>query len=294
MGHTQPFGMTPGPQPCYTTTNMYAGIDIGGTKTLVAALDKRGVIIESVKFPTASTYTAWKKQLAEIVANLSTKNFIAAGVGVPGRIDRVRGVGLDMGNLPWRDIPVQRDVEQLLGCPVVVDNDANLAGLSEAMLLKNQYSRVLYVTISTGIGTGIITDQAIDPAFADSEGGQMLLEHHGVFRQWEDFASGRAIVERFGKKAQDITDEKTWRLICKDIAAGLIDLIAVIQPEAIVLGGSVGTYYDRYSKLLNEALRRYDNPLVPIPPIVQASRPEQAVVYGCYDLAKSVYGTRRQ
>jgi len=272
---------------------MYLGIDIGGTKTLVAVLNNHGAITESVKFPTPEKYSEWRKQLADTVANLSTKEFIACGVGVPGRIDRTNGVGLDMGNLPWQDIPVQEDVQKIVSCPVVVDNDANLAGLSEAMLLKKKYNRVLYVTISTGIGTGIISDQMIDPAFADSEGGQMVLEHHGKFVQWEDFASGRAIVARFGKKAMDITDAPTWRLICKDIAAGLIDLIAVIQPEVIVLGGSVGTYYDRYGAYLQEALQQYASPLVPIPPIVQARRPEQAVVFGCYDLAKSRYGTDR-
>ncbi len=272
---------------------MYLGIDIGGTKTLVAVLDQGGVITESSKFPTPPNYSDWKKSLANNVAKLTTKDFIACGVGVPGRIDRVHGVGLDMGNLPWHHIPVQQDVQKLLGCPVVVDNDANLGGLSEAMLLKKKFNRVLYVTISTGIGTGIITNQGIDPAFADSEGGQMMLEHHGTFKQWEDFASGRAIVERFGKKAQDITDEPTWRLIAKDMAAGLVDLIAVIQPEVIVLGGSIGTYYDRYAAYLLEVLSLHTNPLVPIPPIVQAQRPEQAVIYGCYDLAKSRYGTHR-
>lgn len=271
---------------------MYLGIDIGGTKTLVATLDYHGVITHSVKFPTPKNYTDWLTQLADIVANLPTKTFIACGVGAPGRIDRDHGIALDMGNLPWQDVPLREDVKKIVHCPVVVDNDANLAGLSEAMLLKKKYNRVLYVTISTGIGTGIISDQEIDPLFADSEGGQMLLEHHGKLVQWEDFASGRAIVARFGKKAQDITDAATWRLICKDIAAGLIDLIAVIQPEVIVLGGSVGTYYDRYGSYLSDALRRYDNPLVPIPPIIQAGRPEQAVVYGCYDLAKSHYGSR--
>jgi predicted NBD/HSP70 family sugar kinase len=272
---------------------MYLGIDIGGTKTLVATLDRHGVITHSIKFPTPVKYVEWVTQLADVVANLPTKEFIACGVGAPGRIDREHGIGLDMGNLPWQDVPLERDVKKIADCPVVVDNDANLAGLSEAMLLKKQYSRLLYVTISTGIGTGIISDQEIDPAFADSEGGQMLLEHHGKLVQWEDFASGRAIVARFGKKAQDITDAATWRLICKDISTGLIDLIAVIQPEVIVLGGSVGTYYKRYGAYLQEALARYDNPLVPIPPIRQAARPEQAVVYGCYDLAKSRYGTHR-
>jgi predicted NBD/HSP70 family sugar kinase len=219
---------------------MYLGIDIGGTKTLVATLDGRGVIDERIKFPTPTDYTAWRDQLAESVDKLSTKKFTAVGVGAPGRIDRDHGIGLDMGNLPWHDVPIKKDLQALLDSPVVVDNDANLAGLSEAMLLK-QYDRVLYVTISTGIGTGFIVNQAIEPSFADSEGGKMMLEHNGKVKEWEDFASGRAIFERYRKPARDIIDPAAWRRIAKDISVGLIDLIAVVQPEAIVLGGSIGT-----------------------------------------------------
>ncbi|HSX35605.1 MAG TPA: ROK family protein [Patescibacteria group bacterium] len=272
---------------------MYLGIDIGGTKTLVAVLDDNGVIAERLTFPTPKDYDDFERALAESLRGFNTHQFTACGVGVPGRIDREHGVGLDMGNLPWHDVPIQADVSKVLGCPVIIDNDANLAGLSEAMLLKDEYSRVLYMTISTGIGTGIIVDQQIDPAFADSEGGEILLEHEGKLEKWESFASGHAIVERYGKKAKDITEAKTWSAIARDLAVGMIDLIAVIQPEVIVLGGGVSTYFDRFKGPLLATLKSYETPLVPIPVIQEAQRPEDAVVYGCYDLAKSTYGTAR-
>lgn len=271
---------------------MYLGIDIGGTKTLVARLDNHGVIKERQQFPTPATYPDFLRQLAVIVAYLSTREFTAAGVAVPGKLDREHGVALAYGNLPWPEVPIQHDIKKLLRCPVVIENDANLAGLSEAMLLK-QYACVLYVTISTGIGTGVITNQTIDPEFADSEGGQIVLEHKGKLCTWESFASGKAIVRRFGKQASDIHDEKTWKIIAHDIALGLYDLLAMIQPDVVVLGGSVPAYFDRFDELLLEELRHFETPLTPIPPIVGAQRPNEAVVYGCYDLAKSVYGTVR-
>jgi len=275
--------------PCYTT-NMYLGIDIGGTKTLVAALNDHGVIQESKKFPTPDDYASWRDQLADIVEDLATKQFIACAVGVPGRVDRKHGVGLDMGNLSWHNVAIQKDLQAFLNCPVAIENDANLAGLSEAMLVK-QYDRVLYVTIGTGIGTGFIVHKTIDPAFADSEGGKMMLERNSKIQEWEDFASGEAIVRRYGKQASDITDAATWKQIARDIAVGLIDLLAVVQPEIIIIGGSIGTYYDRYKTYLQDTLGQYDNPLVPIPPIKKASRPEEAVIYGCYDLAQTLHGT---
>lgn len=272
---------------------MYLGIDIGGTKTLVACLNNEGVIVESQKFPTPKIYAAFLKELAIIVANLSTKDFRAAGVAVPGKVDREHGIAVAFGNLSWHDVPIKRDMRRLLGCPVVVDNDANLAGLSEAMLLK-QFDCVLYVTISTGIGTGIITKQKIDPEFADSEGGQILLEHKGKLVTWESFASGSAIVRRFGKKAGEITDEHTWKVIVQDIALGLYDLIAFLQPDVVILGGGVLTHFDKFDDTLLAQVKKFETPLSPIPPICRAQRPNEAVVYGCYDLAKSTYGKVRQ
>ncbi len=269
---------------------MYLAIDIGGTKTLVASLNDDGVIIERERFETPPDYNHFIKTLADNVAKLSTDKFLVCGVGFPGRLDRKRGIGIAMGNLPWENVPIQADIKNMLHCPVVIHNDAKLAGLSESMLIKDQYSRVLFVTISTGIGTGIIVDQQIEEAFADSEGGQMLLEYNGKQQPWEDFASGKAIVKRYGKQAHDITDATTWKHIAQDIALGLVDLIAMIQPEVIILGGSVGNYLERFVDPLNNILKRHETPLVPIPPIIKAQRPDDAVLYGCYDLAKSVYG----
>jgi predicted NBD/HSP70 family sugar kinase len=272
---------------------MYLGIDIGGTKTLVATLTNDGVIRERFQFPTPKKYSDFKQNLADAVANMSTKEFAACGVGVPGRIDRKHGVAIALGNLPWEDAPIKDYVEELAHCPVIVDNDANLGGLSEAMLVKDRYDRVLYITVGTGIGTGIIIDQVIDPAFADSEGGKMLLEHAGKMMEWEDFAGGRAIFERFGKKLKDITDPADWKIIAHNLAIGVIDLLAVVQPQVIVVGGGAGAYFERLSQPLQNALEAYAAPLVPIPPIIEAKRPEDAVIYGCYDLAKSTYGKAR-
>jgi len=271
---------------------MFLGVDIGGTKTLVAVLTNEGAIRESIKFPTPKTYPDFLKDLAIAVASLTTKEFVAAGVAAPGRVDREHGVALAFGNLPWHDVPLKRDVHRIVRCPVVIDNDANLAGLSEAMLLPD-YDTVLYVTVSTGIGTGIITNQEIDPEFADSEGGSILLEHKGKLQKWEDFASGRAIVRRFGKRASDITDEKVWKIIAKDISVGLFDLITFIQPDVVVLGGGVGTHFDSFDDYLAQEMTRFATPITPIPPICRAQRPEEAVVYGCYYLAKKTYGKTR-
>lgn len=270
---------------------MYVGIDIGGTKTLVAAIDKHGVIQERQKFPTPQKYETFLAMLKDVMASFENQDYRAGALAIPAaEIDRKHGIGKSFGNLPWKNVAIQSDVEKLCECPLTIENDAKLGGLSEAMLLKGKYNKVLYITVSTGIGIALIVDGIIDTNIGDGGGRTVLLEHNGKSVPWESFASGRAIVERYGKKAEDINDKATWKTISHYLAQGLIELIAITEPDVIVVGGSVGTYFDRYGALLDEALQRYHLPLVAIPPIIGAQRAEDAVVFGCYDLARAVFG----
>lgn len=269
---------------------MYLCIDVGGTKTLVASVDDEGVVMESHKFPTPKVYAEFLKEVTAVIDQLDAVDFAAVGIAVPGLVDREHGVGRAFGNLPWKHVPIQADLQRIVNAPVVLDNDANCAALSEALLLKNDYNVVLYVTIGTGIGTGIIVDGEIDPAFEDTEGGLMLIEHNDKLVRWQDFASGSAIFRRFGKRASDIEDAKTWKTISRDFATGLVQLIATIQPEVIVIGGGIGTHFKKFEKPLLAELKKYETPLTPTPPIRMAQRPEEAVVYGCYTVAKRAYG----
>lgn len=268
---------------------MYLGIDVGGTKTLVASLDDRGEVIEKIRFATDHDYGKFLETLRQKIIELKARDFSYCAVGIPATVmDRAKGVGVSFGNLPWRDAAVRDDVRRLAGCPVVIENDTKLAGLSEALLLKNQYRSVMYVTVSTGIGFSLINDGRIDTSFGDGGGRALLLEHDGRLMPWEDFASGRAIAARYGKQASDIEDRDTWRQISRDLAQGLIQLVAVVQPQVIVIGGGVGSHFQKYGDQLAEELSRYELPLIPLPELVGAKRPEDAVVYGCYDLIKQV------
>lgn len=265
---------------------MIGAVDIGGTKTLVAVFDKAGVIIERNRFATPADYTDFLKELANSVANLSTNNFSQIVVAIPGKVNRKDGVGIAFGNLLWQEVPIKHDTEKIFHCPTRIENDANLAGLAEARALESQPAKVLYITISTGIGSGFIVHDRIDPDFADAEVGQMLFEYHDRLERWEDFASGKAMVAKFGKKASDITDEQTWYIIARNISIGLINLIATLTPDVVIIGGGVGNHLEKFKDRLLEELSIYQNPLLTIPPIIQAKHPEEAVVYGCFQFAK--------
>lgn len=273
--------------------DMYVGVDIGGTKTYVAALDDNGVIVEKVRFATPHNYPDFLVELEKVAKSLANQDFRAGCVAAPGKIDHEHGIVTHFGTLSWEREPIQADVIKVFNCPIVLENDAKLAGLSESKLLPAD-KRVLYITISTGIGTGFVHNQEIVADLLDIEGGQMAFDFHGKRTAWEDFASGRAIVERFGKKAEEIEDPATWRRIAYDLSLGFIELIAITQPDIIVIGGSVGQYLERYREFLLEEITRYNNPLLATPEIRKAARPDDAVLYGCYDLAKARYGTVAQ
>lgn len=258
---------------------------------LVAVLDKHGVIKERTKFATPGNYHEFLDKLAEAVASFTTNDFWAAGVGIPVTdFNRDHQRALSFGNLPWRNVDVQADVERILHCPVVVENDAKLGALSEALLLKDHYKHVLYVTIGTGIGVGLVIDGAIDINIGDAGGRLLRIEHRGQLVPWETVVSGKAIVKRYGKPAHDITDAATWNTIARELALGLVELMAITEPDIIIFGGSVGTYFDRFKEPLAATLKKYETPLVKSPVLRSAQRPEEAVVYGCYDLAKATYG----
>ncbi|MDQ3094037.1 MAG: ROK family protein [bacterium] len=261
---------------------MVLAIDVGGTKTLLAVFNRDCEKQESVKFETPKDYPTFIRELASNVASLTTKRFRVCAIAIPGKIDRDNGVGLAFGNLPWENVPILADVSGFLKCPAYLENDANLAGLAEANYVKDKYKRVLYITVSTGIGGVIITNGDIDQSLRDAEVGHMLLEHEDKLQRWEEFASGKALVARTGKRASEIPEgDPEWYTVARNIAIGLINVIANVTPDCIIIGGGVGTHLEKFSGRLVEELEIYEDKLLNVPPILKAQNPEEAVVNGC-------------
>lgn len=267
---------------------MYGAVDIGGTKTLVAVFDKDGNLTEQLKFPTPEIYEDFVIELATNVAKLSTKDFQAIGVAAPGKIDHESGSMIVAGNLPWKHVPIHSDVELIFKAPVLVENDAKAAALSEALLAGAEYKKVVYMTISTGIGVGVCANGKLDQTLHDSEIGRMNVEYKGEMVPWETIASGSALVRMYGKRASEQTDPAVWTEMARNLAKGMVAIIAMVQPDLIVIGGGAGNYLERFYDPLMVELKKYENPLAPTPPIRKAVHPEEAVVYGCYEIAKQL------
>lgn len=266
---------------CYDRI-MIITIDTGGTKTLISSFGHNGHMGESIKFPTPKDPQEYVKTLKETVRS----RYAAADVDVivlalPGIIRD--GTAVWCNNLGWKNFPAKKLLHDLLpGVPFFIENDANLAGLAETRMIHPTPVSSLYVTISTGIGGGICTNGFIDPGLRQSEIGRALIEYDGKVREWETFASGHAIVKHYKKFAREITSKRTWRKISDRISRGFLAVIPILQPEVIIIGGSVGTYFERYAGYLEAILKDDLPPHIPCPRIVQAQHPEEAVVYGCY------------
>lgn len=261
---------------------MIVTVDTGATKTLIASFTKDGKLGEQIKFPTPKNSKKYVKILRNtLIEKYSDQNVEMIVVALPGIIKN--GVAIWCNNLKWKNFNATTALKGVLGnTPIIIENDANLAGLAETRALKTIPPFSLYVTVSTGIGTGIITDGHINPSIRHSEGGHSLVEFNGKIHEWESFAAGSAIVKTYGKYAHDITSKRTWNEIADRISRGFLALIPVLQPDVIIIGGSVGTYFERYSKQLNKILKNRLPTHIPLPKIVQAKHPEQAVIYGCY------------
>src|SRR4051812_20869482 len=137
---------------------MFLAIDVGGTKTLLAVFSEDGEVVASHKIATDREYSKFLDNIKKIIdSELKDYQITHCCCAVPGTIDFNNGVALAFGNEDWRNVPIQKDIQKLLpSTKVLIHNDAKLAALSEAILLKDSYGKVLYLTISTGIGGGVV------------------------------------------------------------------------------------------------------------------------------------------
>jgi predicted NBD/HSP70 family sugar kinase len=261
---------------------MLIAVDTGGTKTLVGGFDHGGNLGALNRFETPNNQEDYVLQLQETIAtNYNLDDIDGIVIALPGVIKNNKL--LWCSNLDWQDFDISEILISKLGRPVWVMNDAKLAALAEAQNYPNDL--VLYVTISTGIGIGIVHEKKLIVPLNQSEAGRMVLEYDGIVREWQSFASGHAIYNTYGNYARDIHNHRIWQQISKKISSGLLALVPTIQPDTIVIGGSIGGYLDRYYDYLTRILdEKLPAPIIR-PAIKQAVHPEEAVIYGCYHYA---------
>lgn len=267
---------------------MILGVDIGGTKTLIGLFDDQGVLVLEDRFQTTRDKSTFEENLrASLLRTTRGKSINAIGIASPGQIED--GVIIWAGpNLGWENFTLSQIVNEIVDAPIFIDNDANLAALAEARALSEDNPLVLYVTLSTGVGSGVVIDGSLMPALSGSEAGQMLIfTKQGRLVKWEDIASGKSLTEKTGLRAEDIDDNDIWRQYAEDVCLGLQPTINVLRPQKVILGGGVGMYADKYRGHLTEILnQQIKSTSYNTPEILPAHYGEKSVIYGCYEYAK--------
>lgn len=261
---------------------MITAVDVGATKVLVAQFGTSGRPVGTTRFPTPQKAHDFLTQLFEHLDNLQ-EPIDSIVIGVPGIVN-ADGVLVRCGNLPWKNIALKQLLQERYNAPVHVENDAKLAALAEISSLASVPHLGVYITVSTGIGGGVIIDGAIPSALRNSEPGHMLLNYNGEWQKWQHFASGTALVRHFGKEAHDFTRETEWAEVAERLSRGLFALIPTLQPEVIVFGGGVGNYFEHFDDLLEEKLKALE-PYTKVPKLRKARHANEAVLYGCYHYA---------
>ena len=289
-----------------------AGIDIGGTNTRIALIDEAYEIIERIQFPTdVNNPQATLQKIQEAVQGFSVA---IAGVGLscPGPLDLKQGIILDTPNLKggWHGLAVSKELSARLKVPVFLENDANLACLAEAVLGQGKdYSYVQFLTISTGLGLGLVIDKKIYQGahgFAHEIANIPLWRNgpsHGSIYPGgvEAICSGTAITTRAVNAGLDVQHAgDVYSLACsqnqtaidimedaKEYLANTIAIIyAFVDPEIVILGGSVAIKIPGFVEDVEQRVKTKVYPNIrPLVKVVKTNLSEDSGLLGTACLA---------
>jgi len=242
------------------------GVDVGGTKVAVATLTGAALSASSHEPTELSSTEALLAQLTRLIQAAGPAD--AVGLGLPSAIDAATGTVRDSVNIPLTNVPVRDELQQRLGLPVVVANDAQVAGLSEAYdeQLQLTANSLILLTIGTGVGGAIILGGEIYLGATGAAGhlGHQLIAaafHDGVPEHRDDppqpgtleaLAAGRVLdalaIERgyadgpavvAGAQRGDAAALEAVTILGTRIGLGVANAINVFDPEEVVIGGGV-------------------------------------------------------
>ncbi len=288
------------------TDRYFLGYDIGGTKIAVCVGDQGGNILADTRIAGGTTQQyqevlpAMLRAADEVAgqAGIDLKQIEACGVSAPGPLDLQNGLILKSPNMDWDNVPVRDDVSSNLNKPVFFDNDANGGALAEQFFGAGRDCRnMIYLTMSTGIGGGVICDGDLIHGRSGNAGelGHIVLDPDGpqcgcgMNGCFEAFCGGRSVAQRLrqwmrqepceallnlpevngdvekldyitlrkGVNAGIPEAETFWDNICRRTAQALGAYIMTFDPDAIVLGTLALYSGDMFMKPVREYLQDY-------------------------------------
>lgn len=294
------------------------GIDIGGTKIAVARVSGDGQVLASVSAPTpAGDPAALLEVVADLVANVTAADVApTVGVACAAFMNETRDRVYLAPNIAWKDYPLRAELESILERPVVIENDANAAGVAEFEHGAGRGARsMIMLTIGTGVGGAVISEGTLlTGGFGvGAELGHVIVEPDGRLCGCgsrgclEQYASGTALVREatrlLGRPvepdelrellvARDPRAHEALETVARYIGRALVTMVAVLDPDVIVLGGGVSDAGAALTTPLQEEFARHYGPYSerPVPRIVIASMGNTAGVVGAAALARSTPG----
>ncbi len=275
----------------------FAGVDVGGTKIAIGIGDESGKILREDRLITADiiddggrALDAIAKKIAELCqqSGIELKNLSSIGVGSPGPLNG--GKLLKTANLPqWEGLDLEAGLMSRCGVPAFVENDATAAAMGEWLYGAGKgLTHMLFVTVSTGIGAGIVVNGQRDGGIQGNAGefGHIVMKPDGFLCRCgkhgclETLASGTAIARVAKEQAQNspylrnIKDVDAAAVfdgyaeqdaICQDVleqashylGLGLSYLVNLFNPQMIILGGGVIANHHEWLKSITANTKKY-------------------------------------
>lgn len=272
-------------------------IDIGGTKTAAAVVDN-GELTEHAWWPTPSTEGA-NAVLAEVITR--TKAWATSvercGVSFGGPFDFPSQTCMGSMHVPgWQGVRLSEELSRALGVPVVSDNDANVAALGEyAAAAGTERNPMLYVTLSTGVGSALIINGELLRGAHSLAGelGHLNIGHDmqcncGHTGCLERAVSGYWIEYEHGISAEQyLADEAHFTTWINRLAQGLWSVIVIADPALIVIGGGMTAQGERLTAALNARIAHLAELAHRSAPAIRLGDPTgRTVLFGAAALAK--------
>lgn len=260
-------------------------------------------------------------------AEISMQEVVAVGIGSPGIIDSKNGVVVRWTNFGWGNVPLAQLIQSKIGIPVYVTNDSNAAALGEATCGSGkEFSDSVLLTLGTGIGGGIVLDGILLEGFGTAGGelGHMTIQKNGIkctcgrkgcfecyasatalkretrkamkrdpkSLMWESAKSLDEVSGRTAFLAADKGDEAAKEVVknyIADLGDGIVNIVNLLRPQVIILGGGVSNEGDNLIVPLKEYVEQNiyaPTEYVPLE-IVQATLGNDAGIYGAAEYAKN-------
>jgi glucokinase len=313
----------------------YLIIDIGGTKTSTALMTQDGVIVDDYVYTRDSktysgedaVYENSRDAIVHIIDrfNVSMDDVLGIGVGCPGPLDTKRGVIVHAPLMRWKNFPLTERLKKDFNKPVALDNDCNLGALAEQRSgLAKGHKDVIYITVSTGVGAGIVINGEIYHGKSDSAGelGHMSIEEDGKPCPCgnrgclELYCSGTAIKQILAEDAKkgvkalvfdmaggdvskldgkllaeaagrgDTYSIELYNRVGRTLGFALTNVFNLFDPDMVVIGGGVSKSHRFFHDELLRTVKSRSIIHVSDEQIVYSQMCDRVVIYGAYHLIK--------